>query len=356
MKALTPIITAVIIILIALVLVALLWIFVFETFSSLRTSGESTVEETLVTISSCMKIDSVIGNKIFVRNCGPGSITEDTLEIYLDDIPLGVAMDPSIVSKDGIGTVSLSDLWQFNLGGHLLKVTNPNVITEQAVEAVLPDSCVLALDFEEGSGIKTYDRSGYENDGTLKNYTGSCGEIACPSWTTGRFGYGLEFDGIGDYVEVSDSPSLSISGNQITIESWFKASSVNDSAIVWKNYSTFSPIYGFSYFGESYGAIYGRITNTAENTKSVGFTWETDGQWHHLVMTYNGSIISLYMDGKFRKSDAFTGNILTSSSDVIIGDRETDHQYFNGTIDSVRIFNKALTPDELIVLKSVEYD
>jgi len=347
MKALTPIVTVILILLMAIAMVILLWVFVSETFTSLTSSGESTVGETLVTISSCMKIESVLGNQVYVRNCGEGVITEDTLGVYLDDVSLGVTMNPNIINEDEVGTINLSGLWKFNLGGHLLKVTNPKVITEQAVEAVLPDSCVLALDFDEGSGTETYDKSDYGNDGTLING---------PQWINGKFGFALDFDGDNDYVEVSDSPSLNISGNQTTIESWFKTSNVHDGAIVWKSYNTFNPTYGFSYFGSAYGAIYGRITNSTGDTKSVGFGWVADGQWHHLAMTYNGSIINLYMDGKLNTSTTLNGNILPFTSNVIIGDRETDHMYFNGTIDSVRIYNKALTPDETIKLKPVKYD
>ena len=64
--------------------------------------------------------------------------------------------------------------------------------------------------FDEGSGTIAYDSSGFANNGTTTNG---------PSWTNGKVGGGMEFDGTNDYVDVRDSDSLDIT-NEITIEFW----------------------------------------------------------------------------------------------------------------------------------------
>lgn len=63
--------------------------------------------------------------------------------------------------------------------------------------------------FDEGSGTTAYDASGYHANGTL--YNG-------PTWTTGKYGGALQFDGLDDYVHVSSFPSGQYS--QLTVEAW----------------------------------------------------------------------------------------------------------------------------------------
>ena len=67
--------------------------------------------------------------------------------------------------------------------------------------------------FSEGGGTRTYDKTAFDNDGTL--YGGA-------AWTTdARFGYALDFDGVDDYVEVGDNGSVPLSG-AMTVEAWIK--------------------------------------------------------------------------------------------------------------------------------------
>src|SRR5450759_5412343 len=66
--------------------------------------------------------------------------------------------------------------------------------------------------FDEGTGTNATDSSGMGNNGTLTNG---------PTWTTGKVGGALSFDGTDDYVNVPDNPSLDMSGN-LTIEFWHK--------------------------------------------------------------------------------------------------------------------------------------
>src|SRR5262249_16001860 len=69
--------------------------------------------------------------------------------------------------------------------------------------------------------------------------------------------------------------------------------------------------------------------------------------WSHLAATYNGSTLSLYVNGTLVASQAFTGSIITSSGALRIGGNGVWGEYFTGQIDEVRIYNRALTQAEI---------
>ncbi len=358
MKSFSQIISLILILLITIAIVILLWGFISGTFTSLISSGESTVNETLVTISSCMKIESVSRNKVYVKNCGQGSITNDTLKIYLNNVLLNFTMSPSVVNEDEVGTVSLYNLWELSVGGYLLKVTNPKVITERAVEVVLPDSCVLALDFDEGSGITAKDSSRYRNDGTLKNGTDASCFVngACPDWVDGKFGKALEFDG-GDYVNVSDDDSLDIS-DEITISVWVNRTNVGTNRVIVIKGNNDYDLYTQG------GTILWYITNITGGPDGVIYKQYgglTHSVWHHIVAIYKSDgTMKLFLDGNELTPIQEFGNpgglIRTSSYNLAVGSWFSGiTTYFMGTIDELRIYNKVLTPDELISLKPVKY-
>jgi len=195
---------------------------------------------------------------------------------------------------------------------------------------------VLILYMNEGSGTTVYDRSGWNNHGTIYNAT----------WTKVWRDWLLSFDGVDDYVRVANSASLNLT-SALTVSLWFKTSVVHDGALVWKAQSTYLPAYGVAYFGSSYGEIIGRIVDVNGNCHVVEFPWVADGVWHNLVMTYDGTTQKLYLDGVLKSSNSWTGTVITTNYDVLIGDRETYHSYFNGLIGEVRIYNRALSADEV---------
>ncbi|MCK4348903.1 MAG: right-handed parallel beta-helix repeat-containing protein, partial [Thermoplasmatales archaeon] len=78
---------------------------------------------------------------------------------------------------------------------------------------------VACWHFDEGSGSIAYDSSDNDNDGIIHGAT----------WTTGVSGKALSFDGVNDYVEVSDDDSLDIT-DAISIEAWIYRKSASDDA------------------------------------------------------------------------------------------------------------------------------
>jgi len=72
------------------------------------------------------------------------------------------------------------------------------------------------------------------------------------------------------------------------------------------------------------------------------------GEWYHVVLVYDGSTASLYSNGVNIASES--ASISYDSRDLYIGQRDDGAKHYNGLIDDVRIYNKALTPEEIFEL------
>jgi hypothetical protein len=93
MKGLTPIITVLIIVVVATSMVTLFWVFVSGMFVNLKATGDTQVNQSTGTLSSCVRVDSVSGNKIYVRNCGSGVIIPGNVNVFLDDSIMNVTVE-----------------------------------------------------------------------------------------------------------------------------------------------------------------------------------------------------------------------------------------------------------------------
>ena len=69
--------------------------------------------------------------------------------------------------------------------------------------------------------------------------------------------------------------------------------------------------------------------------------------WTHLAATYDGSTLRFYVNGTQAASRAVTGGITSSTNPLRIGGNSVWGEWFNGSIDEVRIYNRALTPAQI---------
>jgi len=157
------------------------------------------------------------------------------------------------------------------------------------------------------------------------------------------------FDGVDDYISISDDDSLDIT-DEITIEVWVYASPPSNSAdrgIIGKGWDGGGEAYNMEWDHTSAGMH----INFANNVLSAQNPPTTTG-WHHMVGTYDGSVMKLYIDGCLDNSanNSFTfPNISSPVTIGAVGVGEED-DYFNGIMDEVRIYNRALSPTEVQIL------
>ena len=194
--------------------------------------------------------------------------------------------------------------------------------------------------FDEGSGNIAHDYSGNNNDGIIY------GAI----WTTGKCNNALLFDG-NDAVRIDDDPTLE-GFSAFTISAWARPYEEHgigyDQGFVIGKYKDHQSIQSpYRLFADS-GNWYGIIADGYNNYRVRFFDFVVN-EWHHLVLWWNGNTLRLYVNGDL--ADSVTAHITLYNNDekVRIGERDPQ-AWFNGIIDEVRIYNRALTITEILDL------
>jgi len=207
--------------------------------------------------------------------------------------------------------------------------------------------------FNERNGTTAADNSGYGNDGTLYNGSTSCGNppttgAECPQWIDGKYGKALSFDGSNDYVNITNSTSLNPS--KISIELWVKPNSLqNLKGVISKGESGNN-----RWYVEINNTQYNWFVNDEGTWYAVGTSLTiTNDVWKHLVFTYNGSVMKAYLNGTDVSQSPSYGSYSSSlpSLPTVSGNLYISSVgaagYFNGTIDEVRIYPRALIAEEV---------
>lgn len=196
---------------------------------------------------------------------------------------------------------------------------------------------VLLMHLNETSGT-IRDDSGNGNNGTNYGATYSA---------SGTFFTSLNFNGSSDYVEIPNSSELNPT-NTISLEAWVKWDIDPSTGNSWAQI--------INKFGENQYQIQHSTNNAgfefALNTTS-GRTWvisntsPTQNTWHHVVGTYDGTTMSIYVDGNLENTTSHSGNIPSSSSELLLGKHLNFNRHFEGSIDEVAIYSRVLSPGEI---------
>ncbi|MEM4134511.1 MAG: LamG-like jellyroll fold domain-containing protein, partial [Candidatus Micrarchaeia archaeon] len=199
--------------------------------------------------------------------------------------------------------------------------------------------------FDEKQGQYAYDISGNGNSGTLMNG---------PSWTQGKIGSALSFDGVDDYVQMN-----TITSNSITYSFWFK----NPMPTI--DYPQFftngtggypGPISAYAHvLGPAYGANKGKVVLFFFNTSGTRYDLYSNNilpynTWHHLEGVYdaNNNKAKLYIDGILNVELDTSGNLKTPSGYFRMGSMNlSPYEWFKGLIDNFKIYNYARTPAQI---------
>ncbi len=191
---------------------------------------------------------------------------------------------------------------------------------------------------DEMSGTIAADSSGNGNDGTLQGD---------PQWVEGMLDGALDLDGNGDYVDCGNDAVFDIT-EQVTLAAWVKTRDMGngednpwvgkgDTAYALKGFRTGYDVEFFTYDGAWHSAHY--ATDESFND-----------EWHHVAGTYDGSTLMIYVDGVLGSGAtlAYAGSISSVTYNINIGrNSQQTSRHYEGLIDDVRIYNRALTDAEI---------
>ncbi|MDO8594906.1 MAG: LamG domain-containing protein [bacterium] len=199
-------------------------------------------------------------------------------------------------------------------------------------KGVSGNSLVGHWTFDEATGTLAGDSSGLGYTGTL---TGSNG---LPTWTSGRRGAGLNFDGSDDYVSASGISELT-SINSTSV--WFKPTSFS---VGMNGYLIDQGINNHQiqvYDGDDSDGLPKIACDSQLPAEATELP--TAATWYHVTCVANGTTVSVYLNGVLNWS---TARVSASPSTINIGRYGGTGNHFNGIIDDVRIYNRVLSAAE----------
>ncbi|HEX6188418.1 MAG TPA: protein kinase [Pyrinomonadaceae bacterium] len=187
------------------------------------------------------------------------------------------------------------------------------------------------------------------NDVSGRNHGKVQGNV---TFAPGKVGRAFNLDG-SSFVTMGNPPVLNLTGSQVTLSGWINPR-VTAPAIY----------FGKTRFGPNdYLLLYGRGVGAMISVNGVGisavgysdFPSKTKlyvppiGEWTHIAMTYDGKTVVLYANGEIIGQVFYSGNIVGTDEPFNIGGRADDQGTgkFNGLIDEVQVFNRALSADEI---------
>lgn len=186
------------------------------------------------------------------------------------------------------------------------------------------------MDSNDISGTNLTDNSGNGNTGTLVN---------SPTTVAGQIGQGLQFNGSSQNVNIGHPASLNLTSS-FTYGAWFKADTIHTGYIIAKRSDVGN---GYNVYVENTGGL----TINVSGGVPLGVSYKAS-KWYHimLVVQSNGTTITPYLNGVAYPDVNFVGFQDVPTQDLRIGSRNSS-VYYDGAIDDVRIYNRALSANEI---------
>jgi len=197
------------------------------------------------------------------------------------------------------------------------------------------EGLTAAYDFRESQGQTLRDTSGHGNHGRIQGAT----------WVPSGDAFALRLDGVDDYVDCGSGTTLNLS-QAITVEVWVYPEGVpgaGEPGVVGKSYSS----YLLTYYTD--GAFWWYIAGGGNRCRASA----SASAWHHVAGTFDGKSLKLYIDGELADTVESKVGAIPAGGPLLLGVNPREHHSakpscFKGQITGVKVYNRALTVDDVI--------
>ncbi|MDE0467617.1 MAG: LamG domain-containing protein [Candidatus Poribacteria bacterium] len=218
----------------------------------------------------------------------------------------------------------------------LLLMATPLVMSIGPAEFL--DGLVLYHPYDEGKGAKAEDLSENEHEGVIDN----------PKWVNGKFGKALEFGGPGSDVFVTVESTAKLNVDEFSFMAWINSEEWNGvRQIVGK--SVHGGCGGRVQYGVfSEGGVFKIRLETESGRADIATDLPETGEFVHIAFTNDTKKTKIYYDGKEVQEGDTPGKLKANDDPWRVGQDCDRLQYvFAGIIDEVRLWNRALSEDEI---------
>lgn len=198
--------------------------------------------------------------------------------------------------------------------------------------------------------VASYQFNGNSNDESGNNNNGAMYGVSFTEDMEGRINSAVHFDGINDYIEIMDDVSLYFGYGDFTISFWVRPESIH-------NYQRFISKYHSSGGWIIYGNEAGRVYVNFDRERSFDLGFYEENEWQHFTLVKTSASVSFYKNGGLVKNySSIIGNT-DSSQNILIGTCgygcDVPDEYLKGSMDDIRIYNRALSGSETMELFSL---
>ncbi len=198
---------------------------------------------------------------------------------------------------------------------------------------------------DEGSGNQAFDSSASGNTGVLHNG---------PAWTTGKYGQALIFDGVDDEIDLGSPSTFHINGD-LTIAAWVKTTNTtkNEMTIITQTTGVINRNYQL-HLGLNADLTFQHGNGTSSIRYATAGISLADNQWHHVAFTADYPNGKYYIDGTNVKNITMTFDIVNTITQYHYRTGGSNPAFpgtmLVGPLDDLRIYNRALSPSEIITI------
>jgi hypothetical protein len=319
------------------------------------------IRESLADNSAYAMVDYRVDNNIYLQvRASTGDITQGIAVSSSQSVPVWLKIKR--VGNTFYGYRSTDGISWYSLGSYSINMAS-NVYIGMAVTSCVTTSLSTAIFDNVYVGLPTGGLQRHwkldETEGTVA--TESIGSslngtlTGGPLWQTGKISGSLRFDGIDDLVDISGS-AVNTQGD-FTVSAWVNLNNLSaHQTAVSQDGTQISGFYlqylntGKFAFGMSGTDVTSTITRAQSTTLPVA------GTWYHLtgVRDFSNGQLSLYVNGSLQGTASFAGKWNATGHTIVGAGKWTGAraEYWNGQIDDVRIYNRALRAEEIQALST----